>query len=356
MKYSFLNQFVSLFFITSLSIFSYQMKSGSDYSISINQINLNLDTFLLLDNREPFNNPFRIHLTDSTLITCDASSEQEIFFSMYDLERKKKIGEFIKRGSLDGQAISVLSNGYNEKNNYVWLHDVKANKLIKQSIANKESSTEAPIVSVNLPNFYYALYPMSNNKILCAGLESSTDGKFFILNSTSGKVESKYGLYDDKPEGISLESWIEAKRGFLSVQKNEKNAALAYSFTDAIDFLDLQTGKTTTVRGPNKFNPEFNLLDSDFGNRVYRTEKSRNAYLDGCSTENYLYLLYSGELENNPNKWSGKIIFVYDWEGAIIRQINLDSYVTCIAVSQNNEWLYAFNPVTKYIVRTKLTR
>lgn len=69
--------------------------------------------------------------------------------------------------------------------------------------------------------------------------------------------------------------------------------------------------------------------------------ENRMGYWDIDVTEEYIYTLYSGRERTDPNQSTGNKVFVFDWEGNPIKQLNLDVEVSRIAVDQNNETLYA---------------
>ena len=59
------------------------------------------------------------------------------------------------------------------------------------------------------------------------------------------------------------------------------------------------------------------------------------------TTQEYIYLLYSGKKYKEDQYWYGNKVFVIDWEGEPVIQFNLNQDVTKITVDANNELLYA---------------
>ncbi|MEO5979364.1 MAG: BF3164 family lipoprotein [Chryseolinea sp.] len=67
-------------------------------------------------------------------------------------------------------------------------------------------------------------------------------------------------------------------------------------------------------------------------------------FLDGTSSEKYLYLLYSGKTNENDDSMNrSKYVFVLDWEGKRVRLIELDEDAYCIAVDRKDKTLFALS-------------
>jgi hypothetical protein len=80
----------------------------------------------------------------------------------------------------------------------------------------------------------------------------------------------------------------------------------------------------------------------DGTDRATRTESTQFAFTGGVVNDNYIYLLYSGNKEDNIYSGYGKQIYVYDWEGNPIKKIVLPHYISCFDIVNDNI-LYAFD-------------
>ena len=66
-------------------------------------------------------------------------------------------------------------------------------------------------------------------------------------------------------------------------------------------------------------------------------------YIDACITEDYVYTLYSGRSlkEHGMSCFQGNLIRVYDWEGKLVKKLQLDIDIKQMAVSKDNRKIYA---------------
>ena len=65
--------------------------------------------------------------------------------------------------------------------------------------------------------------------------------------------------------------------------------------------------------------------------------------MDACTTEDYVYTLYSGRnlKEHGMKCFDANLIRVYDWEGKLVKKLQLDIDVKQIAVTKDNRKIYA---------------
>jgi hypothetical protein len=151
------------------------------------------------------------------------------------------------------------------------------------------------------------------------------------------------------PQKMSHESFL-----FLKPSKNK--CVLASRFTDKIEIVDLNSRKSTIIRGQDMFEPDMKVMTKGNGKKIaYPGQDSREAYVRGQVTEKYIYLLYSGNLPGGKNLFYGKYIHVYDWDGKPVKRLELDNYTKDFAVAGNDSLLYTYDPKSKIISVAKLT-
>ncbi|MEN6455651.1 MAG: BF3164 family lipoprotein, partial [Prolixibacteraceae bacterium] len=73
----------------------------------------------------------------------------------------------------------------------------------------------------------------------------------------------------------------------------------------------------------------------------------RNGFITAAVTEKFVYALYSGKvmdrrtLESLSDAFLSKYVYVFDWQGRLVKRYQLDQEVRSIAVNANDEALYA---------------
>jgi hypothetical protein len=174
---------------------------------------------------------------------------------------------------------------------------------------------------------------------------------------TSGKAYNQMAPYSadsskpyTMPQKMSYESFL-----FLKPSKNK--CVLACRYTDRLEIIDLDSRKSTVVRGQDMFEPNLKVMVKSNGRKIaYPGEESRQAYVRGQVTDKYIYLLYSGNMTAGKNLFYGKYIHVYDWDGKPVKRLELANYTKDFAVTANDSLLYTYDPTSTIISVAKLTR
>jgi hypothetical protein len=103
-----------------------------------------------------------------------------------------------------------------------------------------------------------------------------------------------------------------------------------------INIIDLASGQVTGHRIKNT--PDFSLFNTDIKN-------IKEYYMHIQADDSYIYALYLGE-EVEDSRFSTKpynphIIFIFDWDGNLIKKIDLGHPVMEIAIDDDNNLLYS---------------
>ena len=66
-------------------------------------------------------------------------------------------------------------------------------------------------------------------------------------------------------------------------------------------------------------------------------------HLKACATDEYVYTLYSGRnyKDDKDRAFQSNLIHVYDWEGKLVKKLQLDIDIQQMAVSKDNRKIYA---------------
>jgi hypothetical protein len=267
-------------------------------------------------------------------------------FSLFDIEKKKITGTILKSGRKKEESLGFLSHGLYD--NQLWVHDIVKDEIITAPI--NASGVIDSLSSGEINNFYYSIAPLSTGSYLVSG-DYDSSSRVSILNFEAAQINESivdYPINMSRGQKMLFES-------FLFTNPSRNKAALAARYCDRVQFVDLITNKTTTIKGPENFEPDFDIKKgSDNKEIIFANDKSRYGFLKGFTTDKYLYLLYSGEKLDGPNLYFGKYIYVYDWEGQPVKKIELSDHILDFVVTSDNTKLYTYNPLTKNIEYSKL--
>ncbi|WP_182954048.1 BF3164 family lipoprotein [Pedobacter gandavensis] len=295
----------------------------------------------------------RMFLRDTSLIVYNWRAKGGCFFYEYGLNSKRNVGKAIPAGSGKGKALGSLSAGVD--NNEVWMYDISLNKIIFSALTNP--SLPAATASYREYPFspdYYNIQFLDSSRVIANG-NYKTPNKIQEIDLHSGKILADYGVLDSVPKDIPFYAYKRVKEAFLVLKPTKDKVVLAHRLSDQIEIFDLKSHKSITVKGPENFKVEFKFFKSvDQEDVIGRDEGSRYAFIQAAATNKFIYVLYSGYNMSSQFVNCAKTIYVYDWDGKPVKKINLDRDVSSITVGNDDQTLYAFDMMSKFIVHTKI--
>jgi TolB-like 6-blade propeller-like len=298
----------------------------------------------------------RIFLIDTSIVLWSLNADKGFYFRNYSMTGKLSSPGYIKAGTGFGKVTGALSGGY-YKGNY-WLHDVAMKKLVTATPSTDAADADTLLLQeYAIKDFYFSTALIDNQQLLASG---SYDVKYRLvkINLQNGLSFRKYGTYSNPPDNVPENSWKQSYESFVFTNPGGTKAALACRYTDQVEFIDLATQHCSIVKGPENYPVAFNTINTNGKDIMERTTETRFAFVSGTASDKYIYLLYSGNQEvdgaGNLNG-TGKIIYVYDWEGHPVRKYTTSNFISSIAVSSDDSLLYAYDTDTKNIVKTKIS-
>jgi len=290
-----------------------------------------------------------LELVDSVLILFNVNEGTDYFINNYSIKTGRVYKEYFKSGKGPGEVIGAFIIGINR--NSLWLYDVTSRKIIttdlRKAIAN---NTTVSYNEYAVKDDYLRIGFKDSLRFFAAGFDSSIY-KIQEVDLISGNKVNEFGKIESIPDDMTLNAYKAAHECFIHVKPACDKIVLSYRFTDAIEIYDIKTQKSIMVHGPDGFNAE----GKPNGSSWYRTDKTRFAFVSGGGTvtNQYIYMLYSGDLWKDRNSRYAKCIFVYDWDGNPIRKLVLNRQIQGIAVSEDDITMYAFDVNTGYLIQSK---
>lgn len=303
----------------------------------------------------PLKNDFvrGIYLKDNSIITWSINKDQGYFFRPYNLQGQPLNKGYIGFGSGQYEASGAISGGIHR--GMYWLYDIAASKIVMAS-PQTGSSDAVTFKEYDMPEFYYSASFLDSLQLIASGRDDMEE-KLHRIQLPSLKIISAYGSYSNPPGKTPVSTWRESFTAFIFNHPDLSIAAMACRYTDQVDFIDLKTGKSRVVKGPENYPAMFGSMYAGGRDRLERTEDTRFAFVSGATTKNYLYLLYSGNHEvdgaGNLNS-TGKKVYVYDWQGNPVRILRFPNFISSIGVNDDDSELYAFDTDREMIVRAPL--
>lgn len=311
---------------------------------------LTLTKFLTLDTSV---SPSALLLRDTAILAVNTDKlMRDYLFYDYSLSSKKLVGKYVRWGARTNHTYGPMSYGLHEGKT-LWVHDLSLHKILLAPLASKVGfDTLSGVTDHKSSKFSYSVRLMADGKLLRSGIFDSPD--YLEINDVANDtLISSLATFNDYGKTYAPNTWKAAYEGFLFLQPSEGAAVVACRYTDQIDLFDLKTGKHRMISGPEGYAPSFDPTPG-VDHAILRKDDTRFAFLDGTVTNKHIYLMYSGRSRKEKNYNKSNAVYVYDWNGRPVRQLQLDRYVSGIAVSADDQNFYAIDQAQRAILHTQL--
>lgn len=289
-----------------------------------------------------FSNVLDIYLINDNLLVYDA--DENYYFSLFNL----KMGSIVRKAGRKGQGPDELigfpqsvSKMDNETFQFYELnkHQIYTIKSVKSdSISITESK------SPKLRKIILNILPTCNHTQITTGLFDK--GRYLLLDSCGKEIAYYFDYPTMKNESkFNNKQKAMAFQGCFARRNDGKRFVYATNSSEIIEIIELvdknKLNKIFEWHGDSgTFTAEGDGITS-FSAGI--SANSVSTFKRICTTQKYIYLLYSGRLysENYSKVESGNTIFVMDWDGNPVIRYDLDTDIKCIAASDDDKTLYA---------------
>jgi hypothetical protein len=269
----------------------------------------------------------------------------------------RKLGEIFKNGAGPSETYSIAKMDFMPDGS-VWVHDVVSTMMKHFDIEFESDSLFA--IEKDMVLF---MNPILSSAYLNDSLFFTTTqaihpfGRFYIYSRNSEKLEV-IGKYPDFGVEMPPMVAVDVFWGNLVTHPNRQKFALAYQYTDLVEFYDLEGSLMKRIHGPHQFLPDFDIGDragTPYMKRVY--EKTRHAYKSLAANEDQIFLLYANSRTVKPGEGEASIhydkVVVLDWEGNPLAFYELDHAVTSIAVDWKRKVMYGLDRIESEVYAFK---
>ena len=191
------------------------------------------------------------------------------------------------------------------------------------------------------------LEEQGGNRHLATGLYG--EHQFCLLDSL-GNIVNKFGEYpyrDEEERGLSGIIKSQVYQGDVTIAPSGKrflscilcgDLVSIYEYNEATGYFQPKKNMYTTF-------PEYKYQgDNYFG----VSRECPFTYLDAASTDDYIYLLYSGKTTQDVGltAFYGNRIFVLNWEGEKVAELQCEQDLAALCLSPDGKTMYviAYNP------------
>jgi hypothetical protein len=277
----------------------------------------------------------------SKLLLSDVKGVNNQFVHLYDVEKREISAGIFSKGDGPFESASLYAMG--TIGTKIWLQDFTRLKIIFFDLNDSTYSEKV------MPFDLYGINLLTENKILASRIDNS-EFKFQLIDLDQSSIKKEFGdfyKYPDHLENSTLQTFYQSKS---MVRRDKKLVATAYRWHNAIEIMNLNDYTSMTVYSPEQIKNEKDIIEYE-GKLIFdRCGTTVKCYNDIYVTDKFIYSIFSGIEDNNPDSRLCKIIHVFDWEGTPIRQINLDRGVSAISVTQDDSRIYSFDIDTGEVI------
>jgi hypothetical protein len=180
--------------------------------------------------------------------------------------------------------------------------------------------------------------PIVNNRYVATGIYE--DNHLMVLDEkgTSLKGFGEWPYQDEQEKKVPGKIRASVYQGKLEVSPSGDKLVFAVKSGDMLYFYRvLPNGELELIsKQENAYAHYDHTNGAHYGSAPHH-------YIDACTTEDYVYTLYSGRnlKEHGMSCFQGNLIRVYDWEGNLVKKLQLDIDIKQMAVSKDNRKIYA---------------
>jgi hypothetical protein len=281
--------------------------------------------------------PGRIGASGTRLLVLDGASDSVIhILSAADGHRLRSMG---RRGEGPGEYRTAWSIAPDPRHaERFWVYDIALGRLTRVDL---DSITPAEPEMIRVTGDGLAMQPvwLSDSLLASPGLSPrgrlSFFGKDGGFRGSAGPLPSAAG---DIPPQVLQHAWT----GSLVANPRRGLLALLTQHADQLELYRADGSLVRKVRGPFGFDPRFTVETAQGQPTMGSGDDMRFGYTGAGAAGDRIYALFSGRTREGygPDSSFGRFIHVYDWAGALVRVLELDTPILSIAISPDERWVY----------------
>lgn len=290
---------------------------------------------------DSINRVSQITLTEQYLIVADP--EDGFHFKAFDISNNIvnphiKIGK-IGDGPCEISRPTLLITVPNKPESIGFYNRTKFQLLINElnSIsANKKSECEFYSGKIDF-GFQKANF-LNSTSVVGVGF---FDKRFVILDLASNEIISKGGDFPHSEKNLGqIDLLPMVYQGYLAVHPTGDKFVFGTRVSTNLDIAKYENNEIISIA---KFHLEETKYTGQSDGRisVNYSPENNHGFLSISVNEKYIYALHSGEKYSQSIDGSNKI-YVFDWDGNPIKELNLDRTVSIISVSPDNSKIIAY--------------
>ena len=183
---------------------------------------------------------------------------------------------------------------------------------------------------------------LSDQAFVCVSLIHYKE-RYLVFNDSNELLYTGINPYMRFNEDFSAGILSELSSTVGSVKPDKSQLVLAGRYLNYIEIYQLQENRLLHhLMGPTLSDPRFDVNNSVRMNTLIKSRETVKSYLCVDSSDQRIYLLYSGKEIQDPSGYThSKIVYSFHWDGTPHTAYRLYTEVTSFAVDEEHGKLYA---------------
>lgn len=295
-------------------------------------------------------NAVRISRIDSLLFLVDMNADKLIH--IYSIPNTRFLGDFGSRGRGPNELLSVIRVREGSEKGKAGIYDVTQRQWFEFSVPDMLQTGRLVVESTKSTSTedgaHYITEPIliNENEFVTTdflGYESRCFRTDWALDSYLNFVNPQISFKKNFPDVILADMYSSN----LNVRPDRSRLVLAGRYIDLVEIFDIDGTHIFTGIGPRAdLDIEIDLQRSAEREAFMKTDETRRAFLSVKSTDEYIYLLYSGKQQQDSSNYSsGSSVYVVDWNGKPVSHLELDAPIWDFEISDDNKILWGLQPL-----------
>ena len=298
---------------------------------------------------EKLADPGLINITDKYLIL--GNNEGQPLIEVYDISTKELLNSFLYIGNGPSEVLTIGNIQLDIMGDNMYVSDLFKRNLFQyciSEIAKNEKITPTVVFErgENSPFLYDKMYVGKSHLIA-----ESRDPRGRIILIDPQTREANYFLsYPDKKHietKIPLGDIAHARlySSSMTINFSFDKVALGTYHAGILDICQIKNGEVISEWSHTDFYPQ-GVVAIPMGEEVVAalSQEARSGYRFMCSSDKFVYALYSGEISDGRTDLGCKEVRVVSWNGKETYKIILDHPIVRLAVDPNDKFIYAITP------------
>ena len=286
----------------------------------------------------------KVLLVDTILITLDYNNSR--FFHVFDIKNMKYVDNLGNRGQGPNEFIHPTSLIYFSEKEFLTfdandnsLKQINLDSLVQGVVSYKKALSFSSISNM-------AILPTKFNTFVGFGVYTSN--MFKLIDHEGNDME----YYIDFPIAKSkIDKKMDNRniamgyQGIIAVNPEKDKFVYASYYGTIYAIFSISDQAITQQKLVIYDYPQFVTENTGGSISSPLTKETISGFTDVSVTEEYIYMLYSGKniSEERERSFEGETIYVLDWKGNPILKYSLDLPISSIAVSADNQKLFALS-------------